>query len=44
MCPDGTCCPRPNDRLDLLAHRRQANPQRLQRLGSNALALVDQAK
>jgi hypothetical protein len=33
-----------DDLLDLLPHGLQADPQRLQRLGGYALALVDQAK
>ena len=33
-----------DDLLNLLPHRLLADPQRLQRLGGDALALVDQAK
>ena len=36
--------PLADDLLDLLAHRLQADAQRLQRLGGNAFALVDEAE
>src|SRR5579875_2360694 len=40
--PGGSLLALADDLLDLLAHRFQADPQRLQGLGGHALALVDQ--
>ena len=44
MCPAGFLLALADDPPDLLADRLQADPQRLQRLGGDALALADQAE
>ena len=42
MCPVGAAWPCPDDLLDLLAHGLERDAQRLERLGRDALSLVDQ--